>query len=57
MEAFSLSLDVEMKNTNSPLANDEAWNSIKINDLKNPQNLFNSNEELNQLIAIMSKKS
>ena len=53
-ESFSLTLDIEIKNSSSPLASEEAWNSIKLDDMKDPQSLFTSNEELNELILIMN---
>ena len=55
MESFSLTLDMEAKNINSPLASEEAWHSIKLSEFKNPQKLFNSNDELNELILLLSK--
>jgi hypothetical protein len=57
MESFSLTLDIEIKNTNSPLANEEAWNSIKLDDMKNPRGLFTSNEELNEIISLMNSSN
>jgi hypothetical protein len=50
-----LSLDIEIKNTNSATANEEAWNLVHLNEFKNPLNLFTSNDELNELIAVLSK--
>jgi hypothetical protein len=55
-ESFSVILELTRFNDSSS-ANDEAWCVTNLNDYKNPQVLFSSNDEMNEVLNVYGKAS
>lgn len=50
-----MNVDLDMRNTVSSLAQDEAWNSTLLHDYKNPAGLFHTDQEIDDMIELLSK--